>query len=146
MSPLWAVRARRQMTMSPSAIWASIIESPFTWRANCVLPLREPILEVEPFGLLNGLGQVAGGDLADQRHAPFFLVGIGELDGPRHVRLAGDQALFLQRLQMAHHAVGRADAKVIADLADRRPVTAVGDLIANKIEDFALAGGKVRKK
>ena len=93
MSPLWAVRARRQMTMSPSAIWASIIESPFTLQGELVLPLREPIFEVEPLGLLDGLGEVAGGDLADQRHAAFFLVGVGELDGPRHVRLARDEAL-----------------------------------------------------
>ena len=45
---------------------------------------------------------------------------------------------LFQRLEMAHHAVGRADAELLADFADRRPVAAVLDLVADEVVDLAL--------
>ena len=46
---------------------------------------------------------------------------------------------------MAHHAVRRADAELIADLADRRAVAAIGDQISDKFENLALATGQLRQ-
>ena len=37
---------------------------------------------------------------------------------------------------------GEADAEVVADFANRRPVTAAGDLVANKFKHFTLPGSK----
>jgi hypothetical protein len=55
-----------------------------------------------------------GVDLADQsQHA----------DRPGHARGPRDPALLLQRFQMAHHAVGRSDLKLLADVTDGRRIT-----------------------
>ena len=39
---------------------------------------------------------------------------------------------------MAHDPVRRADAEILADFADRRPVATILDLIANELEDISL--------
>ncbi len=49
---------------------------------------------------------------------------------------------FSRAFKMAHHAVRRADAEVVADFANRRPIAAAGDFFANKFKHFALPGGK----
>ena len=74
----------------------------------------------------------------------FVLTGrLGELDRPRHVRLAGDDPLLLEGLEMAHHPVGRVDLEVLADLTDRRAVAAAAHLVANEFVDLALPGGEL---
>src|SRR4029078_60701 len=70
-------------------------------------------------------------------------ISIGDLNGPRHIRFASDEALLFQRLQVTHDAVGRADAKVVADFAYCGAVSAVRDLLVNKVEDLTLTRGKV---
>src|ERR1051325_428650 len=64
------------------------------------------------------------------------------MNGPRHVGLAVDEPLLFQRLEMAHHAVGRADIEIVADFAHRRTVSAVADLIAKEFVDFLLPVGQ----
>jgi hypothetical protein len=44
---------------------------------------------------------------------------------------------------MAHDSVGRADLEIVADLADRRPVAAAADFLADKVVDLALTLGKL---
>src|SRR5439155_17660407 len=95
----------------------------------------------ELFILLDGLDRLTGGDPADQLQAR----GRGarrvveELDRARHVRLAMDQPLLLEGLQVAHHAVGALDLELEADLANRRPVTPPLDLAANEAVNLALS-------
>ena len=67
---------------------------------------------------------------------------VEELDRPRHVRLAVDQALLLERLEVAHHPVGALDLELVADLADRRAVAPPLDLAADELVDLALARGQ----
>jgi hypothetical protein len=44
---------------------------------------------------------------------------------------------------VAHHAVGRIDVEVLADLANRWAVTPGVDFVADEIEDLALAGSEL---
>ena len=79
--------------------------------------LAEHGLEIDPLVLLDGFVQHAGGNPARQRQTA-LIDGLGhELNCPRHIRLAGDQPLLFQGLEVAHHAVGRADSELIADFA-----------------------------
>ena len=102
----------------------------------------EHLVEIDPLVLLDGLVQHAGGDAAGQRQAALVDRLGRQLDRPRHVRLAGDQPLLLQGLQVADHAVGRVDVEFGADLADRRPVAAAADLVANELVDRLLPFGQ----
>ena len=86
--------------------------------------------------------QYAGGDPAGQRQP-----GVPQRLGRQPIArdMFGSRVIkpfLLQGLQVAHHAVGRADAEVLADLADRRPVTAVADLVAKEFVDRLLFLGQ----
>jgi hypothetical protein len=78
-----------------------------------------------------------------QRQAALFLGLDGQLNRPRHVGLADDEALFLQSLQMAHHAVGRADLKLIANLSHGGPVAPIANLVSNELVNILLAVGQL---
>ena len=55
---------------------------------------------------------------------------------------AGDEAFLFQRLEVANDAVGRPDAEGLADFADRRPVAAVADFVADEFVDVPLPVGQ----
>src|SRR3954468_7812777 len=60
------------------------------------------------------------------------------------MRLARDQPFALERLEVAHDAIGRTDAEVGADLADGRPVPAISDLVLEEIVNLSLTTGQGR--
>ena len=77
----------------------------FDAQSELVLTLRKPILEIEPISLLDGFRKIAGRDLADKRHPALFPIGIGDLNRPRHIRLARYETLLFQRFEMAHDPI-----------------------------------------
>ena len=99
-----------------------------------------PLGEGQLLVLLDGLDRRSGGDPAEHLHPRGRRGGrvVEELDRPRHVRLAVDQPLLLQRLEVAHHPVGALDLELEADLTDGRAVPASLDLAANEAVNLAL--------
>src|SRR4051794_16323859 len=112
-------------------------------QGKLVLALRKPILEFESIGLFDRLGKITGCNLADERHAAIAAVCIRNLNRARHIRLARDQPLFLQCLQVAHHAVWRADPEILANLANGWAVATAIDFFLYEIENFALTRCKL---
>jgi hypothetical protein len=51
-----------------------------------------------------------------------------------------DQAFFLKRLEMAHHAIGALDVEVDTNLPHRRPVAPALNLAADELVNIALPG------
>jgi len=103
-----------------------------------VLGAGEQRVEVEALVVGDRLDRGAGGDGTEQRQAVRRPLVIDQLDGPRREALAFDQPLLLQRLQMTHDAVGRADLETQPDLANRRAVAARLDLLLDEVVDLAL--------
>src|SRR6185312_8640224 len=68
-------------------------------------------------------------------------IGIGWCHANRRRRDL-EVALLLERLQMIVHAVGRADAHVLADLAQRRRIAAALDRLADELQHRLLAIGQ----
>src|SRR5690606_10367636 len=56
---------------------------------------------------------------------------------------AGDEALFLQGLQVAHDAVGRTDLEVIANFADGRAVAAIANFVTDELVHILLSIGQL---
>ena len=69
------------------------------------------VCEIDALVLLDRFVEHAGGDLPRKRQAAVLDRFGRQLDRPRHIRLAGNEPLFLQGLQVADHAVGRAMSK-----------------------------------
>jgi hypothetical protein len=117
------------------------MESPRTSRTKSDL-LGEELAEVDPILLLERQIGQTGRDRANQRQAFLFVNRFaGEFDGAGLVGAALDQALLLQRSQVTHDPVGRANAEILANLAHGGSVTAFLDLIANEFINLALTIG-----
>jgi hypothetical protein len=65
------------------------------------------------------------------------------LDSARLGRVAADEALALERLELGVDAGGRGQADRVADLTDRRGVASVGDRVADHLQDASLPGGEL---
>ena len=120
-------------------MWSSIIDWPRTFRAKW-FGAAEQIAEVEPLVLRHRPPN--GGPAATRPSSGSSAPGrpvVHQLDRPGRFALAQDQALLHQRVQMAHHAVGRLDVERLADLAHGRPVAARLDLLADELVNLSLA-------
>ena len=105
-----------------------------------------PVVERQLVILLDRLDRLTGRDPADELqslgaagHRRIFQ----QLDRARHIRLAMDQPLLLQGLEVAHHAIGAFDMKMRADLPDGRPVAPPLDLAPDERVDFSLSRRQV---
>ena len=148
MSPFRAVVCGRITTKSPSAMWASIIESPRTEDVGIAARsedvghrqrLRRPLV---------GLDRTAGGDLADDRQevslrggglgrqlarqAELDRRGRGQPDRPRLGGTALEKALALEDLKVVVDRRGRGEPDRPRDLADRRGNARVRSVAAMK--------------
>ena len=106
---------------------------------------------IELLDVLLGQHVGAGGDVADERHvadrsALHDRPGVGvpaHLDGPRLGGVAAQVAEALQRAQVAVHRRRRGEADRLADLAHRRRIAAVADLLFDEHQHLALAAGEL---
>src|SRR5579885_2125678 len=91
--------------------------------------------------LLRGDGN-AGRDLADHGHDDGLGLRGNRTDfasqGPRLGRIAADEAVFLERLEVGVDRRGGRQPHALADLADRRRVAPLGGELANHLEYAAL--------
>src|SRR4051812_30166986 len=105
----------------------------------------EEAVHVEPFVQIVRLDRRAGGDFTEHRQSLRGWSMIDQLDRASGMHFTRDQALFLESLEMAHHAVGRFDLEGQSNLAHRGAVTALFDLLADKMINLCLTFGQLAK-
>jgi hypothetical protein len=85
--------------------------------------------------------------VAHQRHVAYCgsgdwdrtIVIVDDLDGSRLRRVPDDEPGLRQRREMAVDGGWRTQAHGVANLTDGRRIPAIGDRVANEIEDLSLA-------
>ncbi len=90
----------------------------------------------------NGLDGLAGRDSTHQgQFCGCRRSMIDQLDRASMPLVTQDQPFLDQRIEMAHDAIGRLNVKRFPDLADRWPVAAGLDLVADELVNLPLPRG-----
>src|SRR5262249_54199468 len=104
-----------------------------------VVGAAKQLREIEPIILSDRGRWSASGHAAQQGEPEGRGTVIDQLNGTRRETLTDDEALLLQRFEMAHHTVGRLDVESLPNLPDRGTVSPAFDLAADEVVDLPLA-------